>query len=301
MLTLSEVPIMKRFGLIIITVAVILSVFTVSAFADTYDYNDVLFYVNGEYWFTGSLTSDSLITNTIWFDFARDIDNGHLIYKAQGGSWHDSGHFYPNVNTVEGTQDSYNDVNIAYITSGSNPYFHVSNITPPNLSNDVYIYITTVQSKLTTPSVSFNSTSGYISWNSVSGAVSYTVAYRPSGSAQYNEILTTTQNNYYITTSGYYSVRANASAQMYNSDFSNGINVTYNPDAGGDEGPINWIISKLQTFVFNIKAFFGAVTELTNEIGNVFSNLTSFMPSEYAATIWSLAGLMLIFGIFRLF
>lgn len=291
---------MKRFGVIILTVVTIISVFTVSAFADTYDYNDVYFYVDNQLLFKGSLTSDSIFSDYIYFDFARDVDNGHLIYKAQGGSWHDSGHFYPNVNEVSGSQTSYADVNIAYVTSQGNPYWHVSNITPPNLSNDVYIYMTTIQTKLPAPVVTVNSNTGYIQWNSVTGAVSYSIYYSATSQGTFSEIITTTYNNYYPTQSGYYYVRANSSNYFYNSDFSNKISFTYDP-GNNEEGLLSWIISRVQTLVFNIKAFFSEVANLTNEVGNVFSNLTAFLPDQYAGTLWALAGLMLIFGLFRLF
>lgn len=294
---------------IIATVIMIVAMMCVSIVsADTYDYNTVQFTVNGSYFNEISLTSDSLVTpsSSIYFDFAIDADNHHLICKMQGGSWQDLGYFNGEISTVNVRQSSGNEVNYALITSGSNPYWHVSNITPVNLSNDVLVNITTVSTKLTTPVLYVNNQ--YISWYQITGAVSYTVQFSANGS-DYEDVVTTTYLNYYPRVGGTYRVKANASNSAYDSDYSTPRIFTYNGGSSGGSGSgsddeqggiLGWFKSRWDDIRSAASNAIDTIRNALEDVNTIFNTLFGFIPVDIRTMLWSIVVVMLFFGMLRM-
>lgn len=284
--------------IVISIVALSLLISPISAFAtNTYEYNDVRVYLNGTYQTKVALTSDSWITDTLYFQVRLNTNTGYIEVAAQAGDWISTDVAVTDYTNITATQNG------DYLSSytGSGGYLTFSGVYVPGFS-EVYLYITgtapgsgggSSTNKLADPVVTLNGS--YISWQNVANADSYTIG-RNDGTSFNSSYASTTSRTYQLTESGTYNVKANGSGDYSDSDWSNTITF----DVNDYDDTTDNIVDRVNGFINNIKEFFHNIEDLVSEVGNVFNALTGFLPATYANMLWSLAAVLLIFGLFRL-
>lgn len=298
----------KKIVLIILALSLII-LFPAASFANTYEYNDIQVYVSNVYRGTAALKSDTVFNSGDWtfFDVVQNLSDGHVYICMEGGQPVDTGV------TVQGiSQLAAGDVytSIRFIQSGN--MGNVSGQSASNIWRVSYQYtdynivlkinVNATAVKLSTPTVTAGT--NVITWNSVANASGYNIQYRENESGSYRTLVNNHQGTSFdIYMSGYYSVQAAASStgSYLNSDWSTGVSVTYDESQDtSSNGVIGWLIARISSFTSSITQFFGNIRALVSTMGETFTGLTSFLPEEYAAPVWAIAGLFLAFGLFRL-
>lgn len=289
---------------IVLSLALFLFSFT-AAFANQYEYNDVRVYISNVLKTTVALKTDTVFNNgsSTYFDVVWKSSDNTIYLCMQGGQPISTGQ------TVTGlSQVSAGNLTVQYIqntpiggvsSNGSANLFRVrfttdANYTPINLS------INASSVKLATPVTSFSN--NVLSWQPVSNASGYNIQYSESGTGSYTQIVTNTSStSYTVYESGYYIVQAIGTGSFYNSDWSNKIQCEYDPGSDSSSGGIiGWFQSTINRITSSINTFFNNVSSIVSNMGSIFQGITAFLPEEYGVLVWSIAGLFLMFGLFRL-
>lgn len=298
----------KKIILIILTLSLIV-LFPTASFANTYEYNDIQIYVSNVYRGTAALKSDTVFSSGDWtfFDVVQNLSDGHIYICMEGGQPVDTGV------TVQGiSQLAAGDVytSIRFIQSGN--MGNVSGQSASNIWRVSYQYtdynivlkinVNATAIVLATPVVSVSP--NVITWQPVANATSYNIRYKENEEDTSRVIASNYQGTSYdVYMSGYYYVQATSSStgSYTNSAWSDPVIVTYDPEQDiSSNGIIGWLIFRINNFTSSITQFFGNIRALINTMGDTFTGLTSFLPEEYAAPVWAIAGLFLAFGLFRL-
>lgn len=298
----------KRIVIIISLALIICLISSIFVFADSYEYNDVRIFVSNVQRTTIALTSNTYFGQnaSTYFDVALRLSDYHIIICSQGGSIIDTGIEVSGLSQVAAVQNG-NNLNVTFTQSGYLGGVSDSVHGPTRLfrvNYNTYDYLTAINLsintsavKLDTPTVTQNGNT--ITWNPIANASGYNIQYKADSTSSFSTIVTNLNSTTYsFTRSGYYVVQAIGQGNFYNSDWSNIAEVEYTAD-GENGGIISWLVSQYALISNGISTFWQSCMSLFNNIGQVFASITSFLPEPYGSIVWSIAGLMLIFGLFR--
>lgn len=287
----------------VLTISILLFCVT-GVFANQYEYNNVKIYISNVLKTTISLKSDYVInqnTNS-YFDVALRVTDNHIVICMYGGQPIDTGQIVTGISQVSCGSNTVNYIQSAQVggvaSNGYAPVFRVS-FNTGNYYNEYNLSINGSSVKLSTPVTSFSN--NVLSWQPVANASGYNIQFSETGTGSYTTVVTNLQStSYTIYQSGYYIVQAYGVGDYYNSDWSTKIECVYDSSSSSDGGVIGWFTSTVNRFTASIQNFFNNISSVVSSMGEIFTGLTAFLPEAYAGVIWSLAGLLLMFGLFRL-
>lgn len=282
-------------------IAILVLICTSIVMADTYEYNDVRIFVGNVQRTTIALTSNTYIgqnTDT-YFDVAFYLSDNHIKICNQGGSILDTGIEVTGISQVDATQDG-NPLTVTYIQNGYMGGNSGSQYGPTRLFRVYYntkyydsiisLSINGSSVKLQTPVVTQNGNS--ISWSPIANASGYNIMFKANAEDSFNRIVSnSTQTSYSFSNSGYYVVQAVGQGNFYNSDWSNVIEVEYDPD---DQD----ILGFFQRVIDGLNNAFQTVSNFLSTIGNTFDSLFAFLPEEVRIVFWSVIIIGLVLSLF---